>query len=252
VDDLPDLSADLDVAVRDGQLAAVFQPQIDLESGRIVAVEGLCRWNHPTRGSIPPDVFIPLAEETGAIHAIGQFMIDECIAEADRWSAVGARIEMSVNVSPLQLTASFARELTERWRQRALPVESLTLEITESLPVTDLEASVPRLAALRDVGIGISLDDYGTGHASIEQLDRLPVTEVKIDRSLIQRRAAMPTAQVADVVAFAHGRDLRVVAEGIENEDQLRFAREVGCDRAQGYLLGMPMSSAGIEALLTA
>ncbi|WP_159499311.1 EAL domain-containing protein [Microbacterium sp. 18062] len=248
----PDLAEDLDVAVRDGQLAAVFQPQIDLGSGRIVAVEGLCRWVHPRHGPIAPDEFIPLAESTGAIHGIGRFMIDECIAAADRWSSVAARIGVSVNVSPLQLTARFADELRDRWRRCELPDDALTLEITESLPVTDLEASVPRLAALREVGIGISLDDYGTGHASIAQIDRLPVTEVKLDRSLIQSYASSPADEIANVVAFAHDRELRVVAEGIESVDQLDFARDVGCDRAQGYLLGNPMPATWIEELLSA
>lgn len=247
-----DLSAELDVALVGGQLAAVFQPQISLDSGRIVAVEGLCRWQHPTLGFISPERFIPLAESTGAIHEIGRFMIEECIAAADHWGDLGSRIEMSVNISPLQLTTAFAEELSDRWRRRELPVHSLTLEITESLPVTDLEASVSRLTSLRDAGIGISLDDYGTGHASSDQLDRLPVTEVKLDRSLIQNRAALPAGEISDVVALAHRRELRVVAEGIENDEQLDFARDVGCDRAQGYLLGRPVPAEQIAELLTA
>lgn len=245
-----DLATELAAGIRDGQLSAVFQPQISLETGRIVAAEGLCRWNHPEFGAVPPDRFIPLAEQSGTIHAIGQFMIDECIAAADRWSDKVARIEMSVNVSPLQLTASFADELRTRWRRRNLPMDSLTLEITESLPVDDLEAAVPRLEALRSVGIGISLDDYGTGHASIAQFDRLPITEVKLDRSLMQS-AATSSQEVRRVVEVAHARGLRVVAEGIENDDQLDFARSVGCDRAQGYLLGVPMPAQQMEAMLT-
>lgn len=249
--DTDELARDLDLAVGDGQLGVVFQPQIALDSGRIVAVEGLCRWTHPTRGPIAPDRFIPVAEATGAIHAIGQFMIDACIGAADRWSAASARIEISVNVSPVQLTASFAKNLRDRWRRRGLPADSLTLEITESLPVPHLAASIRRLEALREVGIGISLDDYGTGHASLDQLERLPVTEVKLDRSLIHGQASQPS-DVADFVAFAHERELRVVAEGIENHDQLRFARCVGCDRAQGYLLGSPMTEGRIGELLIA
>lgn len=245
-----DLAVDLDAAIGEGQLFAVFQPQISLETGRIVAAEGLCRWDHPRLGSIAPDRFIPLAERTGAIHEIGRFMIERCIAAADQWSSVAERIEISVNVSPLQLTAPFADDLRERWGHRHLPVDSLTLEITESLPLLDLEASVPRLRALREVGIGISLDDYGTGHASLDQIDRLPVTEVKIDRSLIQIAGAAD--EIAEVIGFAHERHLRVVAEGVENDDQLDLARTLGCDRAQGYLLGMPMRAEQMQVLLTA
>lgn len=250
VHDFVDLSAELEIALGDGQLAAVFQPQFSVRTGKIVAAEGLCRWTHPRFGPIPPDRFIPIAEATGAIHAIGQFMIDQCIAAGDRWSAVAPRIEVSVNVSPLQLTESFAEDLHKRWSARDFPVDSLILEITESLPVTDLEVSVPRLAALRDVGFGISLDDYGTGHASKEQLDRLPITEVKLDRSLIQTRSSTPSGQVQEIVAFAHDRDVRVVAEGIENAEQLQFARDAGCDRVQGYLLGTPMPATRIQELL--
>jgi EAL domain-containing protein (putative c-di-GMP-specific phosphodiesterase class I) len=250
VHDFVDLSAELDIALSDGQLAAVFQPQFSLTTGRIVGAEGLCRWTHPRLGPIAPDRFIPIAEATGAIHAIGRFMIDQCIAAGDRWSAVASRIEVSVNVSPLQLTESFADDLHQRWSVRDLPVDSLILEITESLPVTDLEVSVPRLAALREAGFGISLDDYGMGHASIDQLDRLPVTEVKIDRSLIWKHSAEPSNEIQEIVEFAHDRSLRVVAEGIENDEQLAFARDVGCDRAQGYLLGMPMPAAQIGELL--
>jgi EAL domain-containing protein (putative c-di-GMP-specific phosphodiesterase class I) len=247
-----DLPADLNTALRDGQIAAVFQPQFSLTTGKIVGAEGLCRWTHPRLGAIPPDRFIPIAEATGVIHAIGQFMIDQCIAAGDRWSAVAPRIGVSVNVSPLQLTEAFADDLHDRWSVRNLPAGSLILEITESLPVTDLEVSIPRLAALRAAGFGISLDDYGIGHASIDQLDRLPVTEVKIDRSLIQKHSAEPSNEVQQIVRFAHDRSLRVVAEGIENDEQLAFARDAGCDRAQGYLLGTPMPAAQIEELLAA
>lgn len=251
IDDL-DLAAALDAAIAEGRLSAVFQPQIDLATGRIVAAEGLCRWTDARFGFVAPDRFIPLAEQTGAIHAIGQFMIDQCIAVADRWTEVTERIEMSVNVSPLQLTSSFATELESSWRRRGLPIEALTLEITESLPLPDLEENLTRLVSLREAGIGISLDDFGTGHASIHQLGRLPVTEVKLDRSLIQSHAALVSSAVVDVVDYAHTRGLRVVAEGIETEEQLEFARRVGCDRAQGYLLGMPMGPEAIAELLTA
>lgn len=244
------LATALDAAIADGRLSAVFQPQFAMADGRIVAAEGLCRWNDPELGSIAPDRFIPVAERTGAIHAIGQFMIDQCIAVADRWSESGRRIELSVNVSPVQLTSSFATELEERWRRRGLPIDALTLEITESLPLPDLEANLSRLASLRSAGLGISLDDYGTGHASLDQLGRLPVTEVKLDRSLIQDHALLEASEIADVVHYAHDRGLRVVAEGIENEEQLAFARSVGCDRAQGYLLGRPMPPSDVELLL--
>ena len=247
-----DLAVELDAALENGQLAAVFQPQIDLATGRIVAAEGLCRWQHPVFGAVPPDRFIRVAETSGAIHEIGRFMIGQCLEAADRWGEAASRIEISVNVSPLQLTDEFTEEVRKRWDARGLPKDSLTLEITETLPVLDLDASVPRLAALRAAGIGISLDDYGTGHASLEQLEILPITEVKLDRSLMQDVVTGDKREVARFVALAHERALRVVAEGIESDDQLSFARCVGCDRAQGYLLGTPMGAERIEELLLA
>jgi EAL domain-containing protein (putative c-di-GMP-specific phosphodiesterase class I) len=244
------LATALDAALADGQVTAVFQPQYSLADGDLVAVEGLCRWSVPGLGAVAPARFIPLAEQTGAIHAIGRFMIDECLRAADRWTQSSARIDVSVNVSPLQLTASFADDLQQRWADRRLPADSLTLEITESLPIPDLEASIPRLEAMRAAGIGISLDDFGSGHASRASLHRLPVSEVKLDRSLVQEPAALPAAEVVDVVEYAHARGLRVVAEGIESERQLDFARAVGCDRAQGFLLGAPATADDIETLL--
>jgi EAL domain-containing protein (putative c-di-GMP-specific phosphodiesterase class I) len=246
------LAGALASAVAQRQFSAVFQPQIALATGAVVAVEGLCRWTHPRLGSVEPDRFIHVAEKIGAIDAIGQFMIDECLRAADQWARARMPIEISVNVSPLQLTASFTDDLSRRWAERGMPVDSLTLEITETLPVPDLEASIPRLRALRDVGIGISLDDFGTGHASREQLARLPVTEVKLDRSLLHDGAPLSATEVAEVVGYAHARGVRVVAEGIESESQLDCARGVGCDRAQGYLLGAPMGADDIQALLAA
>jgi EAL domain-containing protein (putative c-di-GMP-specific phosphodiesterase class I) len=245
-----ELAADLLAAASGGKLSAVFQPQIELQSGRIVAAEALCRWVHHSRGPVSPEEFIPLAERTGSIHAIGQFMIEACFTAAERWSATAPSIEISVNVSPVQLTAGFVDTLSTMWREREFPVQALTLEITESVQLADVETELAHLAALRDEGIGISLDDYGTGHASMEQFDRFPVTEVKVDRSLIQEHATSAASEVERIVEAAHRRGLRVVAEGIETADQLRFASELGCDRGQGYLLGMPMPDSRLESIL--
>lgn len=246
------LATDLDVALDHDEIYAVFQPQISLVDGAIVAVEALCRWRHPERGLVAPDEFIALAEETGAIQDLGRFMLDQCLAAVDSWRAEGRDIEVSVNVSPVQLEDSrFADYLAAELHRRSLPAHALTIEITEARPVIDLDAIVPRLRVLREHGLGVSLDDFGIGYASIDQLERLPVTELKLDRSLIQNPGS-PHLPLAETVARAHERGLRVVAEGIETSAHLQIARDLGCDRAQGYLLGMPMSKQDVDAMLAA
>src|SRR5918993_36289 len=163
VEDIEELTDDLWRAVERREVFAVFQPQIALATGNIVAVEGLCRWRHPDLGLIAPDVFIPLAERTGSIHVIGAFMLDECLDAADFWQDEGQSIEVSVNVSPLQLAEmAFADRLGEGLRTRALPANALTMELTESQPLVDLPSTIQRLVELRALGMGLALDDFGT------------------------------------------------------------------------------------------
>lgn len=248
-----ELAADLRVAVPGNQLFAVFQPQVDLRTGDIVAVEGLCRWRHPRLGLVPAQEFIDLAERSGAIHDIGDFMLDVCFAAAEAWYSEGRPVAVSVNTSPVQLASEvFAEALIDRLRSTPLPARTMTAEITESLPVSDMSVMVPRLAELRHLGLGVALDDFGTGHASPGQLADLPVTELKLDRTLIQDEGQYAADDLADVVANAHARGIRVVAEGVETPRHLRRAETIGCDRAQGYLLGRPMTHDAIDRLLAA
>lgn len=247
------LATDLGSALRAGEVFAVFQPLVDVASGGIVGVEGLCRWTDSRGRAVPPDMFIPIAESAGLIHELGHFMLSECLAAAEAWRAAGSAIDVSVNVSPTQLAEpSFSVDLVEQLAMRAVPPEAVTLEITESLPLRDIALIVPRLEDLRSRGVGISLDDFGTGHASAEQLERLPVTELKLDKSLMHGDRDRSVDHLRDVVARARERGLRVVAEGIETAEQLRLAHELGCERAQGYLLGAPMPKSELDALLAA
>lgn len=244
-----ELASDLDAAVISHELFAVFQPQIDLESGEIVAVEALCRWRHPVRGIVPPDVFIPLSEATGAIHAIGSLMLDAGLELMARWSQRRPAVTVSVNVSPLQLDEiAFFTAVRERLAQRQLRPERLTIEITEARPIAEGEAVADRLQDLRMLGVGVALDDFGTGHASTAQLERLPVSEVKIDRSLIQSSAT--NRNLTGMIERARDRGLCVVAEGVETEAHLGTAKRLHCHRAQGYLIGMPMREAQIQELV--
>ncbi|MET0812818.1 MAG: EAL domain-containing protein [Microbacterium sp.] len=236
-----ELAADLAAAVGSGELFAVFQPQVSIATGATVGVEALCRWRHPRWGLIPPSDFIPLAEDSGAIDDLGMFMLGESMVAADEWRAAGIVREVSVNVSPRQLASdAFFERVAEEFTRRSLEAGALTIEITESLPV-DAGSVLPRLRELRALGVGVSLDDYGTGHASIEQLESLPLTEVKLDGELIRdasaRRALEP---LSEIVELAHERGIRVVAEGIETLAHLESAVALDCDRAQGYLIGEP------------
>lgn len=248
-----DLAAALRNAVRHGDLFAVFQPLVEVSTGDMVGVEGLCRWQPARGGLVEPDTFIPLAETTGLIHEVGRFMLDECLAAVDHWHAAGTPLEVSVNVSPTQLTkASFWAYVSQELLRRALPTRALTIEITESLPMRDIETIVPRLQGILALGLGVSLDDYGSGHASADRLEQIPVTELKLDRSLIHLKSRDAMRSLRTAVARAKERGLRIVAEGIETQQHLDLARELGCDRAQGYLLGAPMSRSDVDALLAA
>ena len=244
--DTQQLAAALGHALERGQLTAWFQPQYDLLTDELVGVEALCRWHHPTWGTIAPSSFIPIAEEDGSIEEIGRFMAVEAISAMRAW-----RIDVSVNVSPTQLEdSSFAVWLEQRMRSVRRPARRLTLEITEGRHLDDVPALVGRLDRLRAIGLGIAIDDFGAGQASLTQLKRLHATELKIDRALVIDDSPEASEVVAAAVAVAHDAGIRVVAEGIETPDQLDRIARLGCDRAQGYLLGRPVPRPEMEELV--
>lgn len=246
-----ELVSDLGEASARGELFAVFQPQFDLANGSIVAAEALCRWRHPKHGIVPPDTFIPLAEATGAIGAIGRFMLDQGLRAVVAWRRLGLPIGVSVNVSPVQLsTEDLVDHLGERIEAHSLPAGALTVELTESRPLDDFADIADRLRRVRALGIGVALDDFGAGHASPEHLEQLPVTEVKLDKSIVQSGTDATWRELAERLRGARARDLTVVAEGIETPSHLRRARDLLCDRAQGFLLGRPLERASFDALL--
>jgi EAL domain-containing protein (putative c-di-GMP-specific phosphodiesterase class I) len=245
------LIADLAGAVERGEIIAHYQPQIDVASGRIVAVESLSRWVHPQLGMQSPLVFIPIAEEFGMIDDIGDFMLDDACHFVASLRARDIPLEVSVNVSALQLaTPAFFTRLAELISDLQLEPGAITLEITESRFIANRPQVSKRLGALRDLGIGVSIDDFGVGHSSVEQVLALPASELKIDRLIVQDESATNGALLATIVRLVTDRGLRTVAEGVETEAQLQRVRELGCDRAQGYLIGRPMSRDDLEALL--
>ncbi|CAN5206378.1 hypothetical protein BH09ACT5_BH09ACT5_09410 [soil metagenome] len=242
---------DLIGAVERGEIVAHYQPQVDLATNRIVAAEALARWRHPELGVISPGVFIPIAEETAVIHSLGRFMIEQVLQAVAEWKSRGIDLEVSVNVSANQLTTlEFFDRLDADLAALDLEPGAVTIEITESYPILDTPSIALRLDGLRSRGLGISIDDYGVGYSSLQQLDRMPATELKIDQSLVQDESAQSLALMAAVVELAHWRGLRVVAEGVETAEQLQRMRDLNCDRAQGFLLGRPMPKDELEQFI--
>ncbi|MCU1508748.1 MAG: hypothetical protein JWQ12_1013 [Glaciihabitans sp.] len=249
--DLERLALDLRGAAARGEIVAVYQPEQDLTTGRIVAVESLSRWNHPTLGPIAPTTFIPLAEQSQLIHEVGDFMLEDGCRNAAEWQRGGYGIEVAINVAARQLaTATFYERLQHLVSALSLNPYGITIEVTESQVIADHVQVAGRLGHLRELGLGVSIDDFGTGYSSVEQVLTLPANELKIDRSLVQN--GDPTKPLlAAVVELAHERGLRVVAEGIETEEHLRLARDIHCDRVQGFLIGRPTTRQGIDRLIS-
>ncbi|MGY1708928.1 EAL domain-containing protein [Geodermatophilus sp. SYSU D00758] len=248
------LETDLHGAVDRGEIAVHLQPQVDLRSGRVVAVEALARWHHPTLGPVRPDVFVPVAEASGLIREIGEHVLHEACRAVAAWRADGLELEVAVNVSAVQLTDPGFTSLVERVLERTgLPAGRLTLEVTESQVLTEVATRHGHLERLAALGTGISVDDFGTGYSSLGQLHRLPVTEMKVDRAFTARLTdGAPSPFVAGILGLGHGLGLRIVAEGVETVGQWHALRDIGCERAQGYLFGRPTPPAELRDRLLA
>ena len=251
-----DLSRDVADAAVSGQLEVHYQPVVKLADGRISGFEALVRWHHPVRGLVPPTEFIPLAEETGAITAIGRWVLREATRQGAAWSAeTGSPLRIAVNLSPRQfqdgdVTADVRAALAES----GLPADQLTLEVTEGVLVRDLDAVVAELEALRGLGIRIAIDDFGTGFAGLSYLRHLPADVIKIDRSFVCDLPGSRSAStlITSIVELAHTLGLDVVAEGVETEEQRQTLAGLDCARAQGYLFSRPLPAAEIASFLPA
>lgn len=236
-----DLADDLAAAVRTPEIFAVYQPQVSLESGSIVAAEALCRWRHPRFGDIDPVTMIEIAERTGAIHALGRRMLDDCLDTLREWRSMGRAWAVTVNVSPVQFEDhSFAGHVADEFARRGFGAGSLVLELSHDSPSIEESAALPQLRLLRDRGVEISLGDYGMETVAPERLRSLPLTEVKIPGHLVRSVESGTRSSLHDEVERAHADGLRVVAEGIETLTHLDIAVQLGCDRAQGFLIREP------------
>jgi diguanylate cyclase (GGDEF)-like protein len=240
----PELLNDLHEVAERGELHVHYQPVVELSSGEVTSMEALARWDHPRFGSVPPDEFIPLAEESGMIVSIGRWVIGQAVADCARWRGdASPMVGVAINVSGRQLSDKGLSEfLSTTLAQVGLCPEAVTLEITESVIVTEDSRTDEILGALKSTGVRLAIDDFGTGYSSLAYLARLPIDVLKVDRSFISGLggAGRDSAIVSAMVDLAHNLKLDVVAEGVETNTELEIVRRVGCDEAQGYLLGRP------------
>jgi diguanylate cyclase (GGDEF)-like protein/PAS domain S-box-containing protein len=250
------LEADLRRALGGDQLFLHYQPMVAMETGRITGVEALVRWQHPERGVIAPDDFIPLAEGTGLIREIGLWVLREACRQAVRWEAAAGSepLRMSVNLSAQQiLQQDLVERVAEVLAETGLSAGRLTLEMTESALIDDSEQTLATLLALRAMGIRLSIDDFGTGYSSLSYLHRFPIDTLKIDRSFVQRLSGGGDAALVDtILGLAASLQMETVAEGVEDPQQLLVLQQQGCTTGQGYHFSPPVTGAAIEALLAA
>lgn len=238
------------------QFLVYYQPQLDLVSGKLIGAEALVRWKHPEEGLIPPDQFIPLAEETGLILPLGEWVMGQACRQMQRWLEQGFPLEaMAVNFSRKQLVQDDFLERVRRILEVSrLPANFLELEITESLIMEQTDEAMHTLDSLRRLGVALAIDDFGTGYSSLAYLKRLPITTLKIDRSFVRDVPgdANDVAIIRAILALAESLQLFVVAEGVETREQAELLASLGCQQAQGYLYSPPVSAAEFETLLHA
>ena len=251
-----DLENDLQNAIREKAFQLHYQPKIDLRTSRIVGVEALLRWNHSERGWVSPAQFIPIAEETGLINELGEWVVRQICEQIRAWDRKGINdISVAVNVSSRQFCREELLESVLRivWETGIRP-QSLELEITESMLMRNVDETKAALHAFKDAGLRISVDDFGTGYSSLNYLKQFPLDSLKIDRSFVQdlHRDRDDAAICAAILAMAKELDLSVVAEGVELEEQLDFLRKHNCDQVQGFLFSKPLSAPEFERLYSA
>jgi diguanylate cyclase (GGDEF)-like protein len=245
-----ELLRDLRNALSLGQLELYYQPKVHGPSGEITGAEALMRWHHPLRGMISPTVFIPIAERFGLINTLGEWVIDEACRQARIWRDQGLRMRVAINLSVHQLRQpDFAGSIAAALAKYQVNPKLLTCEITESVAMEDSDHSMKVFSKLAEVGVHISIDDFGTGYSSLASLRKLPAEELKIDRSFVLdlETSADARAVVDAVVKLAQAIGLKVVAEGVETEQQHEILRSLGCHELQGYLFAKPMSAKALS-----
>jgi diguanylate cyclase (GGDEF)-like protein len=249
------LVGELRRAIDTNELSLYFQPKVSHASGRITSVEALVRWQHPRHGLLGPDQFVPIAEQTGLIRPLAHWVLNAALRQCHRWRQEGVDLAVAVNLSMRNLhDPQIVEMIGALLKQWGVPPVRLIVEITESSLMADAARAMEVLTRLRSMGVGISIDDFGTGYSSLAYLKRLPVDELKIDKSFVQHMAAddNDAAIVRSTIGLAHDLGLRVVAEGIEDEATWALLAELGCDVAQGYFVSRPLPAAELGGWLQA
>ncbi len=241
-------------ALEDDQLVLFYQPQFSAQTGRIVGAEALLRWQHPSRGLVLPDTFVPLAEETGFILPLGEWVMQAACVQTKSWQDAGLPpVRIAINVSPRQFRKRYLAQMVEQALGKSgLAPEWIELEITEGTAMTDVAVSSAILTDLAEMGARISIDDFGTGYSSLGYLQKFAIHALKIDRSFVSGVTSNPNdAAIAEaILAMARALDIEVVAEGVETDEQIAFFRERGCHRVQGFRLGKPMPANDFARIL--
>jgi diguanylate cyclase (GGDEF)-like protein len=248
------LEGSLHRALSNGEFHLEYQPQIELRSGRIFSFEALLRWQHPDEGLIPPQRFIPVAEETGLIRRLGEWVLQTACLQCRQWQQPGLPpVRVAVNVSGHQFNQPGFIDMVDRvLEETGLDPELLELELTESSLMAGAQESIMTLIDLKVRGMHLAIDDFGTGYSSLSYLKHFPIDRLKIDRSFVRDivRDLDDRAIVEAIIAMAHSLGLRVLAEGVEHEDELELLRERGCDEVQGFYFAQPLPPEGVERYL--
>jgi EAL domain-containing protein (putative c-di-GMP-specific phosphodiesterase class I) len=241
-------------ALKDGQFSLHYQPKMDAKTGDLCGIEALIRWSHPELGMIPPDKFIPLAEESGFILEIDNWVFREACRQNKAWQDAGLRkISVSVNISARHFYQGNLKDMVVRGlMDTGLEAKYVSLEITEGVFIRNMEQVIETILFLRGLGIQISIDDFGTGYSSLNQLQRLPISDVKLDRSFIQgiTNDEKKSSIVKAIIDLVHSMNMKVVAEGVETDDESQFCKDLHCDELQGYLFSRPLPPEQLEEML--
>ena len=248
-----ELEMDLRDAMQKREFFLVYQPTFELSEMRLTGVEALVRWRHATRGVVQPNDFIPLLEESGLVIEVGKWILQEASRQGARWREGGHMVNMAVNVSGRQLDSDdFVTDVGDALAQNGLDAHALTIEITETALMRNVEATARRLAAIKELGVRIAIDDFGTGYSSLAHLQRFPVDAVKIDRSFIARLTLNPEGEmlIHTLVQLGKALSIETLAEGIEQQRELSLLRQEQCDSGQGFLFARPLEAAAAEAFL--
>lgn len=253
VDDRLRMETDLRSALENNELELFYQPQVDVKTRKIIASEALVRWRHKEHGLVSPIRFIPLAEETGLIQPLGFYVLKQAIQQTKAWIEKGYNLSVGINLSARQfMQADLVDQVRQLIQQYEIKPENIDLEITETIAMQDAENSIKKMHYLKELGVKLSMDDFGTGYSSLSYLHQFPLDVLKIDRSFVKdiMGNSQDGAIAKAVIAMAHSMNLKVIAEGVETEEQYKFLADHGCEVIQGYLISQPVTASEFEKLL--